>query len=458
MWMPNVNRFTAKKQRALVESLRDDIRSGRLSPGMRLPTQRDLAAATGVAVGTIARAYGDANSEGLIKSSVGRGSYVARRSDAFLQATGAESESKILDFRVDYPIYALDPPLAPVLQEILAEDCQNLLTYRSHAGDLTHRAAGVEWLKKCGVHRNADQIVLTGGAQHGLVVSLSSITQPGQVVLAEELSYAGLKEAAELLGLTLVAVPMDDEGVIPDALEHLLYEHRNAAVFYTSPSVQNPTTVLTPQHRRKQIAALIDRHGLMIIEDDIQRLLADDTPEPYAQLLPERTFYLCSLSKVVCGGLRIAYLCPPEARIRMTIRRVLATQWTTPPLMAEIAKRWIEDGTAQATLEVRRLESRKRQSIATKLLSGHQVKYQAMSLYGWIDLPSGWTSDRFVATALEAGVAVLSEGSFSVSAEAAKTGVRYCLGVPENHQQITRGIKILATILSEGPGYGDHVM
>ncbi|MCF6329421.1 MAG: hypothetical protein L3J02_06445, partial [Henriciella sp.] len=75
---------------------------------------------------------------------------------------------------------------------------------------------------------------------------------------------------------------------------------------------------------------------------------------------------------------------------------------------AEIARRGIEDGTAEATMLARREEARKRQAIAVEILSGHVVKYQATNLYGWIELPPGWTSVEFVAAAMEAGVAPLA--------------------------------------------------
>jgi len=458
MWMPNVSRYTARKQLALVDALREDIRSGQLAPGTKLPTQRDLARSTGVAVGTIARAYRDASTEGLIRSTVGRGSFVARQSETFLSATNTADKGRILEFRVDYPISSLNPGLEPVLAQIAAEDSRHLLDYTNHKGDPAHRQAGVEWLRLCGIERQPDDLVLTAGAQHALTVSLSSIAQSGQVVLAEELSYPGLKEAADLLGITLVAVAMDDEGIIPDALEAAMYEHRNAVALYTCPTIQNPTTVLTPQHRRAQIAALIERHGLMIIEDDIQRLCLDNAPESYARLLPERTFYICSLSKMICGGLRIAFLVPPQSRVRIVMRRILATNWFTAPLMAEIARRWIEDGTAEATLRARRREAGLRQVIAAEVLSGFGVKHQAMNLYGWIELPPGWTSREFISAAMDAGVALLGDATFKVGAGTCKPGVRYCLGVAENHRQIREGLGIIATILKQGPGYCDAIV
>ncbi|MFX9061786.1 hypothetical protein ABTN34_18675, partial [Acinetobacter baumannii] len=79
-------------------------------------------------------------------------------------------------------------------------------------------------------------------------------------------------------------------------------------------------------------AALARRHGLWVVEDDIHRLYADDAPTPYAALLPERTFFVATLSKVVCSGLRIGFLAPPEACLRLVLRRLLATLWAVSPL------------------------------------------------------------------------------------------------------------------------------
>ena len=126
--------------------------------------------------------------------------------------------------------------------------------------------------------------------------------------------------------------------------------------------------------------------------------------------------------------------------------------------MAEIAKRWIEDGTAEATMIARRNEARRRQTIATEILCGHQVKYQATNLYGWIELPPGWTSVEFVAAAMDAGVAILGDATFKAGAGSVKPGVRYCLGSAEDHQQIREGLNIIATILKQGPGYCDAVL
>lgn len=454
MWMPNVNRFTPRKHQALMAALREEIRSGRLNPGDRLPAQRDLSEAIGIAVGTVARVYRDAGAEGLIRSTVGRGSYVARRADAFLAAADAPSAPGPIDLRINRGLTGLDPDLGPALRRLADAGCQDLLTYHDHTGDRGHRQAGAEWLRRCGVDARADQIVLTGGAQNALALSLAACARPGQAVLTDELSYPGLREAADMLGLELVAVAMDGQGLDPDALAAALYAHRHAAVLYTCPTIHNPTTTTQPEERRRRIAALVARHGLWIIEDDIHRLYADEAPVPYAALLPDRTFFIATMSKVVCSGLRLAFLAPPEACLRLVVRRILATQWALPPLLAEIAAHWINDGTAAATLQAKRAEARARQAIARAMLGGHIQPTQETSLCSWIELGPGWTSDGFVAASLAAGVALLGDASFRpLPDRGRRRGVRLCLGAAADHQALRRALDATAQLLASGPGH-----
>ena len=585
MWTPNVNNHTAHKATTLVDTLKKDILSGRLVAGERLPTQLRLAQDTGLAKSTIARAYQEANSEGIIKTIVGRGSFVAGTSDPFFQAVDHPTEvlldlrldypvtdlnpslSKVLsqiadqdcrslltyqehagrldyreagvkwlqlngvdrtaddiiltggaqhgltvclstvarpgdvmlveeltypgvresaemlgihlvpvpmdgdgiipdrleealfahrnakvlytiptgtsdpffqavdhptevllDLRLDYPVTDLNPSLSKVLSQIADQDCRSLLTYQEHAGRLDYREAGVKWLQLNGVDRTADDIILTGGAQHGLTVCLSTVARPGDVMLVEELTYPGVRESAEMLGIHLVPVPMDGDGIIPDRLEEALFAHRNAKVLYTIPTIQNPTAIFTPDDRRLQIADICRKHALFIIEDDIHRLTSDIPSTPYAMLLPTLTFFIGGLSKVVCSGLRVAYVAAPRPMIKTLKRRIVATHWTLPPLMAEIATRWINDGTATAILQARKEETQARHQLATRILGPSFlstkkpfVTKNTASTYVWIDLPKEWSAESFITAALLNSIAVLGGGKFSGDAGALKT-------------------------------------
>lgn len=451
MWKPNVNRHTQNKSKLLVELLRKDILSGRLSTGERLPTQNDLVHQTGIAKSTIAHAYQEANKVGLINTIVGRGSFVAGESNPFFQAVDKKTDA-ILDLRVNYPLNALDPNLSDTLAKIASNDSQHLLMYQDHAGSLIHRKAGQRWLELNDVERSADEIVITTGAQHALTVCLSTVAQSGQSILVEELTYPGIKETAEMLGLNLIPIEMDSHGIVPEALETALYNNRDVKAFYTSPTIQNPTTILTPTNRRIEIAEICQEHGIFIIEDDINRLFSNKRPKPYASILPELTFFIASFSKVVCGGLRVAYVTAPQITFKTLKRRILATHWAMSPLLAEIANRWINDSTASSTLLARIEEAKVRCEMARRILGKSFVRKGMTNFYIWIDLPPEWTAELFICEAFQNNIAVLGDGSFRVIPHPSCPGIRLGLGGDTTREDLENGLMKLAEMLKDGPG------
>lgn len=450
MWKPVINRHTPHKIKALIYALKKDICSGQLVAGERLPTQTELADCLGIAKSTVARAYQEADAVGLINTIVGRGSFISGKEDPFFKAVGNRNE-KLLDLRIDYPLSDLDPMLSETLSQIAKEDSQHLLTYQDHAGREEFREAGLVWLQLNGVSCTLGDVVITAGAQHAITVCLSSIAKAGQTVLVEELTYPGIKESAEMLGINLISVPMDENGIIPQALLETLYENDNVKALYTSPTVQNPTTILTPTQRRKEIANICLKHGIYILEDDIHRLFVNDQPVPYANLLPDLTFFIASFSKVVCGGVRIAYLKVPKSVLKIVRRRLLATHWTLPPLMAEIATRWINNGTASSTLFVKKEEAKRRQKLAKRIIGQGYIQGSLSSFYVWIKLPDGWSTEIFISEAFNNNIAVLGNGTFSVNFNSYKPGVRLCLGAEPNIAFLEVGLIKIAEMLKDGP-------
>jgi len=438
------------KVKAIIHALEKDILSGQLVVGERLPTQAELSDCLGIAKSTVARAYQEADAVGLINTIVGRGSFVSGKEDPFFRAVD-NGNKKLLDLRIDYPLGDLDPILSETLSQIAKKDSQHLLSYQDHAGREEFREAGLVWLQLNGVNCSVDDVVITSGAQHAITICLSSIAKAGQTVLVEELTYPGIKESAEMLGIKLIPVSMDEKGIIPQALLKAFYENENVKALYTSPTVQNPTTVLTPIGRRKEIANICLKHGIYILEDDIHRLFVDVPPVSYANLLPELTFFIASISKVVCGGLRVAYLKVPRSVLKTVRRRLLATHWALPPLMAEIATRWINNGTASSTLLAKKEEARKRQKLAKRIIGEDFFQGNLSSFYVWINLPNKWTAEIFISEAFNNNIAVLGSGTFSVNFNSNKRGVRLCLGAEPNVAILEAGLIKMAAMLKDGP-------
>ena len=146
---------------------------------------------------------------------------------------------------------------------------------------------GAEWIGRAGVAASADRVLVCTGSQHGLTVVLATLLQPGDLLLTESLTYAGLKSVAGLLHLQLAGLPVDAHGLRPDALEDAC-RARRARVLYVIPTLHNPTTAVMPLARRREIAEIAERHDVAIVEDDVHGLLPETRPAPLAALAPER--------------------------------------------------------------------------------------------------------------------------------------------------------------------------
>ena len=115
--------------------------------------------------------------------------------------------------------------------------------------------------------------MLISGAEHGIAASLMGLTDPGDVVLVEELTWSGTRALGSLQRLSLKPVAIDDHGLIPEALDAAC-RASGARMLYTMPTIHNPTTVLMPAERRAEIAEIARAHGLTIVEDDVYGMLA----------------------------------------------------------------------------------------------------------------------------------------------------------------------------------------
>ena len=162
--------------------------------------------------------------------------------------------------------------------------------------------------------------------------------------MVEELTYPGIKNLARLFGLELAPVAMDDEGLLPEAFEAASRDPA-ARLLYCMPNVHNPTTGSLSRERREAIVKIAARRGVIVIEDDVNPRGSATTPPAIAELYPERSVYITSLSKTVAPGLRVGCISSPPGLFSDLLVATQTTNWMAPPLMAELACRWIEDGT-----------------------------------------------------------------------------------------------------------------
>ena len=361
IWTPDLEFRPGPRYQAIAEAIADAVDEGELNPGDKLPPQRELAWTLGVTVGTISRAYTLAEQRGLVTGEVGRGTFVRQRQ----QMTGAlipPTSPMPFDMGINIAPTAAQ---ADALQHSLAAvaetaDIARLVPYMPSAGYPEFREAVAGWLARAGIEADPDRVVLACGAQHALSLMMSALTEPGQTILCEALTYTGVIDVCRLHHIQLEPVAMDDEGMLPDALERAA-RHHHARFVAINPTLHNPTTATMSLERREAIVEVARNYDLTILEDDVYGWMMVDRPPAVAALAPERTVFVSSASKSFAPGLRAGWVVAPEHLVRPLTAAAYATAVCQPPLMHEIVTRWMADGTADKLMDGLRKEVARRQ-------------------------------------------------------------------------------------------------
>lgn len=453
IWQPSFENRAGPAYRAIADAIAEDLAKGRLSPGERLPTHRDLADRLGMTVGTISRAYAEAERRGLIAGEVGRGTYIkpaARPTQPVL--TEELRQSGIVDLSINTVTLgnerqAFEAALAEVAH---SENLPRLLEYQPHAGALPHRRAGASWMTRAGLEVDPERIIVCNGGQNAMALAFSALTRPGDCVLTEHLTYPGFKALAGLLGLRVNGLPLDEEGLIPDALDQAA-RGGGARLLYLMPTQQNPTTATMSRRRREEIVAVARRHDLTIVEDDVYGFLEPNAAATIAELAPELTVYFTSLSKSLMPGLRIGYLAAPPRIIERIAGVVRASLWMANPLAGETATLLIQSGEADRIAQARRTEAAARQKLAASLLKDLEVVTRPQAFHLWLTLPDPWRRDEFVAAMLRRGVIVMSADAFAVGRGPLPHAVRICLCGTATRAELETGLKHVGELLSGRP-------
>ena len=460
-WSPEIPDHGARYL-AIAEALNRDVHSGRLQPGERLPTHRHLARALGVNVVTVTRAYNEAARRGLVEGEVGRGTFVRRTGpiEQSLQPLSAD-DNGLVDFHFNLPFGKPgDLNLKAVFTELAKDaDPYQLLSGYSLVGVESHRVAGAQWMARTFPGANAERTLVCGGAQHGMALSFASLTSPGDLVLTEELTYPGMKALAAMLNLRLQGLAMDRDGVLPDAFENACKKSFPKAL-YCMPNVHNPTGVVMPESRRREIAAIARTYGVALVEDDTYSYLLAEAPPALSSFAPEISYFLSSLSKSVASGLRIAYILAPDAGgssnppMQRLAAKVPAIAWMAAPLMGEIASRWIHGGEAMAMVKEKRKETAARRKLYEEILASHPTASHPRSSHVWLNLPAPWRGEDFVQQARRNGVALSSSEAFIVGRNRSHHSVRVCMCTPGERSAAKTGLKIIADTLQMAPEFG----
>ena len=444
-WLPGLAGHGGPRFLQIADALQAAVADGSLKPGDRLPPQRQLAAQLDVDLTTITRAYDEARRRNLLEGRGARGTYVA--------APKAELTS-VLDLSMNTPPppdgVDFDDMLRQGLSQVLMRaDNELLMTYHLGGGSDSDRKAGAQWLAPMFGQLDAAQLVVCPGAQAAIAALILALTEPGDVILAEPTTYPGLRAAATQFGRRIMAVEVDQHGMVPAMFEQACRQHKPALV-YLNPTLQNPTALTMPEPRRKELASIAKRCNVRIVEDDPYWLLADAPPPPIATYAPEQVVYISTLSKCLTPGLRVAFvlLRDPHDRERF-LAALRSFALMVAPLSAALATQWILDGSADRLLAGVRNEARLRHRMARDILAG---RYSGLGdgLHVWLELPAYWNSSQLARAADSEGIAVTPAEAFATGS-ASVNAIRISLGSIKDRGYLQAGLQRLSDLLARRP-------
>lgn len=450
-WIPDLSRRGAPRYLAIADAIAGDIDTGRLSPTDRLPPQRSLATVLGIDFTTVARGYVEAKKRGLIESRVGRGTFVSAAARRIHRPIVRHPE--IVDLSMNLPPEPDDPDILDRMQDGLAaisRDLVLLMRYQSFADDSADKEAASAWLSRRGLVPRQDRVFIVPGAHPALLGIMGLLAKPGDVILSEALTYPGARSIAGQLGLSLVGLPMDDEGIDPDAFADACQRLAPKAL-YVNPTLLNPTTHTISEPRRLAITAIARRYGVSIIEDDPYGLLPEVAPPPFAALAPELTWHIAGLAKCLGAGLRVAYVVVPDNRSGWSFAASLRAATVMPsPVTVALATRWISDGTGDALVAAVRRESSARQALAASILRDQTFRADPAGFHLWLLLPAPWSRSAFVGHMRATGIGIVASDAFTID-DSPPEAVRVCLGGPADRLQVRGALEFMAHTLAEVP-------
>jgi len=434
------------KFRKVVAYLITELREGRLKPGDKLPTHRELAYQHGLSLGTATRVFAELDSLGLTTGEVGRGTFV--RMNANTKSTDFYHTSRERDF-VDFSRNHLVLPeqkdiLMKTMQDVVNNQDNDVLVYRNNSGSDYDRICAWKWLNSNRITPidSYKNITICSGGQHGLLLCFLACCNPGDAVVVERYTYPGIRTLADTLGVELVLVEGDTQGICPNSFEKICKTIRPKALF-CMPNLQNPTSVTMPLSRRKELLTVMEKYDVMAIEDDAYGFQLPTPPPSLSELNPERVFYLNTLSKSWAPGLRVGYLVSPADRAKTVDHAQAASVYMSTPLIMSAATQLIKSKQYDRIVEAKRKEIVKRQAILDRIFGNWHIQSDPRSMHVVIPLAQKLRADEVLSRLLENRIVAAPLSQFSAAHDAGKgpEGIRLCIGAPQIRAEMESGLE-----------------
>ncbi|MCO8275254.1 PLP-dependent aminotransferase family protein [Actinoplanes sp. TRM 88003] len=346
-----------------------------------------------------------------------------------------------------------------MLNKLAAEQGASSLQYGIGQGTVDLRERICEVMALSGIHgASPDDVVVTVGGQQALDLLARLFLDPGDVVLAEGPSYVGALGVFQAAQAQVKHVPMDDDGLIPAALEEAIAaverSGRKAKFLYTIPTFQNPAGVTLTAERREQVLDICERAGLLVVEDDPYGMLSfeGEAPLPMRARRREGVFYVSTFSKTFAPGLRVGWILAPHA-VREKLVMMSEANVLCPSAFAQGAvTQYLSTMPWQEQIKVyREIYRERRDAMLTSLRDlmppGSSWTHPTGGLFVWATLPEGLDSKAMMPRAIAARVAyVPGTGFYADGTGRNNMRLNFSFSSPE---RIREGIRRLSGVMEQ---------
>lgn len=348
--------------------------------------------------------------------------------------------------------------LADAVNAVLRREGKTLATYGLASGPQGYRPLR-EFLttklkRDAGIDCAADDILIVSGSLQALDLVNATLLARGDTIITEQDTYQGALNRLTRLGVNMVGIPLDENGMRMDALAEALAGLKAKGItpkyIYTIPTVQNPTGTIMPEARRIELLRLSQQYGVPIFEDDCYADLIWDGKRPPAIYAMDKTagvIHIGSFSKSIAPALRVGYIVAPWAMLSRML--ALKTDAGSGALEQMVLAEYCAPHFASHVPNLNRGLRAKLETLMEALNEqfGTSAEFEDPKggIFLWVKLPDNVDTMKLYQAALAAGVAINPGPEWSTNKAYAGSRLRLCFASP-SHEQIREGVALLAEV------------
>lgn len=470
-----MNSPTSYRYEQLAEMIVGMVENGALEPGARVPSVRAISEQHRISISTALQAYRLLEERGVLIARPQSGFYIApARGGALALPSTARARTKPSTVSISGAVAALlehaaNSTLVPLgcavpdyellqskrldlaLARAARQDGARYNTYCEPRGEASLRREIAKRALRAGHALSPDDVQITNGCTEALTLALSVVAARGDTIAVESPTYFGLLHTLEVLGLKAFELPADPtRGVDPNALARLLETERVAACVLSS-TFNNPLGSATTEVNKRELLALLARHAVPLIEDDVYGdiYFGRERPKPFIALDGgANTIYCSSFSKSLAPGYRIGWIAA-GGYAKQIMERKLAFSLCAPVLPQVALAEFLASGAYDAHLRrIRRVFEANliqlTRTVEASFPAGTRVSRPAGGFVLWLELPRGFDSRALFDRALEKGVCFAPGDVFSASRR-----FRNCLRLSAGHawnERVDDGVRRLGRL------------